>query len=44
MDYAPSYSLVELFWTHGRRYQGGSGQYEPDRRNWPFHLQLPPAE
>ena len=44
MDYAPSYSLVELFWTHGRRYQGGAGQYEPDRRNRPFRLQSPPAE
>jgi hypothetical protein len=38
MDYAPPWSRVELLWTHGRRYQGGQGQYEPNERNWPFAL------
>jgi hypothetical protein len=38
MDFAPPWKRVELLWTHGRRYQGGQGQYEPDRRNWPFWL------
>jgi hypothetical protein len=38
MDFAPDWSHVELLWTHGRRRQGGQGQYEPDRRNWPFGI------
>ncbi len=32
-DYTPWYSRVKLGWWHGRRHQGGTGQYEPDRRN-----------
>ena len=35
-DYAPQYSRVNLLWSHGARYQGGTGQYEPDHRNRPF--------
>ncbi len=35
-DYTPWYSHVELLWTHGRRYQDGGGQYEPDRKNNPL--------
>lgn len=37
-DYAPAGTRVELWWTHGRLHQDGGGQYEPDRRNWPFGL------
>ena len=40
-DYAPWYSRVSLNWTHGRRYQDGGGQYEPDRRNQPLRLRAP---
>lgn len=36
MDYAPPWSRVRLQWFHGRRYQDGQGQYEPDRHNNPF--------
>lgn len=39
-DYAPPWSAVELWWTHGGLYQDGGGQYEPDRRNWPFDLRF----
>ena len=39
-DYAPPWAGVELWWTHGALYQDGGGQYEPDRRNWPFGLRL----
>jgi hypothetical protein len=39
-DYAPPLAGVELWWTHGRLYQDGIGQYEPDRRNWPFSLRF----
>ena len=35
-DYAPWYSAVRLLWSHGRRYQDGGGQYEPDRKNNPL--------
>ena len=35
-DYTPWYSHVRLLWTHGRRYQDGGGQYEPDRKNNPL--------
>lgn len=35
-DYAPWYSRVALKWSHGRLYQGGIGQYEPDHKNRPF--------
>jgi len=33
MDYAPWYSKVALLWSHGKRYQGGEGQYEQNRVN-----------
>jgi hypothetical protein len=36
VDYAPWYSNVRLHWFHGRKQQGGEGQYEPDERNNPF--------
>lgn len=36
VDYDPWYSRVRLQWFHGRRSQGGEGQYEPDRHNFPF--------
>ena len=29
-DYAPWWSKVKLGWFHGRRYQAGEGQYQPD--------------
>lgn len=29
-DYAPWWSKVRLRWFHGRRYQAGEGQYQPD--------------
>ena len=35
-DYAPWYSRVKLGWFHGRRYQGGEGQYNPDVKNDPL--------
>jgi hypothetical protein len=35
-DYAPWYSRVKLRWFHGRRYQGGEGQYNPDVKNNPL--------
>jgi hypothetical protein len=30
-DYAPWWSKVRLGWFHGRRYQAGEGQYQPDK-------------
>lgn len=36
VDYAPWYSDVRLHWFHGRKQQGGEGQYEPDLNNNPF--------
>ena len=36
MDYAPWWSRVDLLWSHGQLYQGGTGQYEPDHNNFPF--------
>jgi hypothetical protein len=33
MDYAPCYGRVNLAWYHGKKYQGGAGQYEPNRLN-----------
>jgi len=33
VDYDPWWSRVGLYWTHGRRYQSGHGQYDTDRRN-----------
>lgn len=38
MDYAPWYSSVDLHWFHGRRHQGGEGQYESDGKNNPFSV------
>jgi hypothetical protein len=35
-DYAPWYSRVKLRWFHGRRYQGGEGQYNPDVKSDPL--------
>lgn len=37
VDYNPWYSRVALLQSGGRLYQGGTGQYEQDRRNHPFH-------
>ena len=44
VDYAPSYSRVRLRWFHGRKQQGGEGQYEPDGHNNPLddHLGFGP--
>ncbi len=39
-DYSPVLTATELWWTHGRLYQDGPGQYEPDRRNLPVGLKL----
>ncbi len=36
VDYAPWYSRVASNWSHGRLYQGGTGQYQPDHKNHPF--------
>jgi hypothetical protein len=36
MDYSPPWSCVNLMWYHGRKYQGGEGQYQPTRCNNPF--------
>lgn len=35
-DYAPWYSRVQLLWSHGRLFQGGTGSYEPDHHNIPL--------
>jgi hypothetical protein len=35
-DYAPWYSRVKMRWFHGRRYQGGEGQYNPDTKSDPL--------
>ena len=40
-DYAPWYTRVALKWSHGRSYQDGGGQYEPDRRNNPLKVRAP---
>lgn len=40
-DYAPWYTRVSLRWSHGGRYQGGGGQYEPDRHNRPLRVRAP---
>ena len=40
-DYAPWYTRVSLKWSHGRSYQDGGGQYEPDRRNNPLKVRAP---
>ncbi len=40
-DYTPWYTRVGLRWNHGRNYQGGEGQYEPDKRNRPLRLGPP---
>ncbi len=44
VDYAPWYSRVRTQWFHGRKQQGGEGQYEPDGRNNPLddHLGFGP--
>ncbi len=44
VDYAPWYSRVSTQWFHGRKQQGGEGQYEPDGRNNPLddHLGFGP--
>ena len=44
VDYAPGYSRVRLRWFHGRKQQGGEGQYEPDGHNNPLddHLGFGP--
>ena len=36
VDYAPRYSRVASNWSHGKLYQGGVGQYEPDHKNRPL--------
>jgi hypothetical protein len=40
VDYMPWYSRVRLHWFHGRKQQGGEGQYESDKHNNPFTDQL----
>ena len=40
VDYAPWYSRVQTRWFHGRKQQGGEGQYEPDGHNNPLVDQL----
>lgn len=35
-DYSPWYSRVQLLWSHGRLFQGGTGSYEPDHHNVPL--------
>ncbi len=36
IDYDPWWSRVRLQWFHGKRFQGGEGQYAPDGCNNPF--------
>lgn len=36
-DYRPPLSTVALRWTHGRRYQGGTGQYQAEAPVRTFH-------
>lgn len=36
MDYSPFFTRVAANWSHGRLFQGGIGQYEPDHKNRPF--------
>jgi hypothetical protein len=36
LDYNPWYSRVRMQWFHGRKYQAGEGQYEPDHANNPL--------
>ena len=36
VDYAPWYSRVQQRWFHGRKQQGGEGQYESDAYNNPL--------
>jgi hypothetical protein len=38
-DYAGPFSLrhIDLGWWHGARYQGGTGQYQPDRQRSLLH-------
>ena len=35
-DYSPPWSIVKLDWFHGRRYQAGEGQYNPDVNSNPL--------
>lgn len=35
-DYKLPWQRVRLNWFHGSRYQGGEGQYNPDRNNNPL--------
>lgn len=42
LDYIPKFTNVRLGWFHGRRYQGGEGQYEPDQKNNPAEPFLNP--
>ena len=35
-DYTPWWSKVRLNWFHGRRFQAGEGQYNPDVNNDPL--------
>jgi hypothetical protein len=35
-DYSPWFTRVRLAWYHGRRFQGGEGQYHPNRCNNPI--------
>jgi hypothetical protein len=39
VDYDPWYTRVALRRAGGLLYQGGTGQYEPDRKNWPIGQQ-----
>jgi hypothetical protein len=41
-DYVPPWSRVNLLWTHGRRYQDGGGQYEPNAKNNPLRQVVNP--
>lgn len=35
-EYTPWWSKVRLGWFHGRRFQAGEGQYNPDRKSDPL--------
>lgn len=39
-DYTPWYSRVNLNWSHGRKYQGGSGQFQQNRLKFPLRSSL----
>lgn len=44
VDFNPWYMRVALWRGGPKWFQGGTGQYDPDRKNWPFHLSFRRAD